>query len=1735
VKFSSCSAFISQATKALEEDTDAELEIEIDSSASLLDFYTLGRLLAFLEDVWNTRRIRSRLAFPLTTERSLRLKHLDNLGFFNYCADRPHIDHNVEWPFPDKHRQQELITFADAILAKKTYWYCLLPLTEVSVEAAKTEEDIDRQVRRHLRSISETVMARLPDIGLTFGQIGLEVSRILYTCFREMISNAVTHSGAATFTCGMSISRETGLSQRQSRERQLGQAGVHKYDVLVMDTGRGVYSSVRNTFDRELPNPAQGYLTSHAWEPDYRVDHELEASVLTSLFQSDNILRSGRRSEGLHEVARTLEWFAGRMSYRTGRTAVVVSAEGRDLAVDRISARDQRYYLPGVVASFVLPSNQLKVAALQEQAKLVPDSATSMATAKVTQVVHTAIREAPSGLFGAGSRMRIRRQSQLNAAEIECWFESREDSSEVLEIDLQLSPGIDLEFFDSLLQELCKRGATGTRQGSGESVSRIVFTNVPRQVIKKLESGSAASLMMLRGVFALMLDETDAPHFVGLPRPTENSNDIDECANLVWASGRVSVHHLDKILGPDPAVVEQLVGTLRRHSCFGVEGSGGAVVLSRIAVVEAIRKRRQHALRGVEDFELPTGKDEVFRLHNGKTVNSLLDYALFWSTRGHALDCAKEMIAVAPFPPTDTIIAFMNNGERIAGEVQRFTNAASLIIVNPARPDQWPNLDAASDCILVIDAIHCGDDEPGDTAYVRRFIEEYDDARDSNNRMDSGSRDSTRIAVRGVYCMVNHTIGTPEPITEIAGHKIHHLIGDIPVGPTPSPPEITTNALREGEHFLRLKPTPRGAVGDAGSLSSAKHRTLRSPEFTPIELSTEFWHNVSELKIVSQSHTGREERSVLFYENNERILQHPRTRRYLQAMIGEYVRNTLDLKVDVILHPTHPVGAYLSQVIASFLTHPPMIYPLTQRRYGGSIELTEADYRYFEDLTEAARDKGREMRTVIVDDSVLSGGSLFTMLGIASKLHLQVVGTYVLLNRLTAEVSDALHQIAPNFAYLYRLHMPLLKEDDSPDQVLRRISSCVHDDATSHFCIRTCDTLLGEESHFLAGDAEIDENTPPQVDGLRIEPEDELVIERFKLEHILGQLILHPETRILDRYTRVAIAYNFLGKLAYCKSFWNMLDDMASVLGECARSSQNAFFLRKIIYIAAFSRHTYPRLNYVRLQALCESIVNSCFESKAWIEHKSVVAECLMSLGIVGSERIVSLSCQHGPAIAQLAMDDTISIDEREAARDVAGALAWGLGALRTRKELLPGTQLSVCASVPRERTSARYLGDLLLIDMLETSLEELESLRTSLGIEPSTAADRLLDVIGIPARGTSAFNFLAGAPGYTCTLKCILELCTADTVLLYAKNETDQDYLLWSFETRHEKQPMDELTPDDLKHTVFPSPTTRKHIEDGVFFVADSDGDCGALNRFSRDTKHSWCFGARVHTRKGPSSYYVVVGYSRLRLNRTRLNTAYYYWLKYERVIREILPSVYNRYFISSSAWNALVQSFRAVHARQLTVEPGRGTILRFAMGSLDPRGLMQRAVRMSREPITETAGVNKQVEECQRDLQQAVESVCREIEKMTGVQLMPGLVPNMSVEKAFAGTRTDVPELFSLPKEVLEFILYESICNAYSHGATELRLETEVKRVDPDAKARDIRVVVRIRNDLPEEASTRIPALVAKGTGREACRAAARAVGGDYKSEPTESGKLWESEITLYGYGLPEDLRECLGPLLA
>jgi hypothetical protein len=725
IPFSSFSPFVQSVFSKIETgkfDSDPKLSIVITSRpSSLMDLFALGRLLSLIRQLQNSLGIEIEFIFP----HHMNLWNLRSLGFFEYCQTN-----NIRYELAPR-AQLELFTNPNPeseskapSQMRKNYWQCLIPLQRHGFDIAKDEQHVVSNVNKFTDIFAAQIYTALEEREVDPKDVSSELSRILLSMVRELLSNTITHSNESEFLFAMTLSRETGTETRPHRPGITLPPGQDKFEVLLMDFGQGIYPSVLRTLaSGEVSQVNSDYFNLKRWHDSHRLDKTKEESLLTNVFRGDFVIRKGRKSEGLYELGQTLSWFGGMLNIFSGRTEMQISAAtSEELSITpRFNKRP--FYLPGVITSFILPSQQIKAASIKSFARHNPTNLSEGQHKRSCEILR--FKNVPSGFFGGVSIGKIRRRSELEAAFVITEYErakgKKVEKPFFWDINLRMSDNIDINFIDSFIQELCKR-IDEIEPKHSRNFFKLIFTNVPRNVIRALEKRNCKSFLMLKNTFCLFLDEADDPHFFGVPRASNRLFDIEDALRLIFHAGVRTQRDLTDRLGMAAQATDHLQRLLQTNedSVFSCYLNDEGAVFECHNVVEALKHLRCSNLQDLDKVRLREPKGAIIKLRNGTYVDSIFDFCLFWSDNEKLTDCAKLLLSVSGFPLVDTILSFMNNGDRLASAIQRFTKTPNLIIIDPHNPRTWNNIEVNGNCILIIDALYPGDSEGG---YIKEFIE----------------------------------------------------------------------------------------------------------------------------------------------------------------------------------------------------------------------------------------------------------------------------------------------------------------------------------------------------------------------------------------------------------------------------------------------------------------------------------------------------------------------------------------------------------------------------------------------------------------------------------------------------------------------------------------------------------------------------------------------------------------------------------------------------------------------------------------------------------------------------------------------------------------------------------------------------------------------------------------------------------------------------------------------------
>ena len=182
-----------------------------------------------------------------------------------------------------------------------------MPLRKFSIDNNFTSElDALKKTREIISEIANFSLNQMSQIGIKKSDILEEFGHILWALLKELLLNAIIHSGEKALYVAISIRRETGVHQRSHRPGVPGKNTISStwlWDVCVFDAGHGIYSTVSSTLKNKsvekIKKNLMGYLSfTSGGENDCNFNsiQQLEWRLLSSIFQGNLGVRKGRRS-----------------------------------------------------------------------------------------------------------------------------------------------------------------------------------------------------------------------------------------------------------------------------------------------------------------------------------------------------------------------------------------------------------------------------------------------------------------------------------------------------------------------------------------------------------------------------------------------------------------------------------------------------------------------------------------------------------------------------------------------------------------------------------------------------------------------------------------------------------------------------------------------------------------------------------------------------------------------------------------------------------------------------------------------------------------------------------------------------------------------------------------------------------------------------------------------------------------------------------------------------------------------------------------------------------------------------------------------------------------------------------------------------------------------------------------------------------------------------------------------
>jgi hypothetical protein len=729
----------------------------------------------------------------------------------------------------------------------------------------------------------------------------------------------------------------------------------------------------------------------------------------------------------------------------------------------------------------------------------------------------------------------------------------------------------------------------------------------------------------------------------------------------------------------------------------------------------------------------------------------------------------------------------------------------------------------------------------------------------------------------------------------------------------------------------------------------------------------------------------------------------------------------------------------------------------------------------------------------------------------------------VLLNRLTPEASTFFDQVSIPMRSLYRLHMPVLTEEESPDLQFEALNDSVRKRSQSYFAQRWSAKLHpdreGRLERFRAFLKGVDENVPFELDWtpkrLRVQN-----MQVHVLRQIIFNLILNPDRSAFRLETRLAVAYNFLAQLVYEPAFWMLLRLLLRSPHAVRENSAPARFVRAVLYVLAHSRHISPGPVFRQFERTCMRM------GRQGLIHGNdgahLVADALMNLAITRSFKFWALAEDAIRDVLPSAVDTVLypelsSPIKTETALTRVGPFAWGVELAFAHGAMpLGSAAVQRLGTLNGQPVSTAHL---FALEALHPALECSEELRAAAGVESRRHADSVIGNIAPGPDGDGETRaYLTKAPGFACTLKSVLECCEADTILLYVRQPGGPKWTLLTLQTRDDRVSLDDLTTTHFSQENLPV-RWQHALEEGLPYLLTDESTVTFLDVFSTDPTHLWAFGAPIRS-DDDERYYVILGYKQQNASPSQVATAFYYWLRCERWLREIVKSLQQRHRSSLANWIAVSQGLRPLHPLRLIRGAGerlveRRRVLRLASTYLDIGEMMRRSVKIVDPSLYKLSTMQVQLFTLRQRIETAIERACAEFDEpnvlATGeIVILEKLSPSLLADSRYC----------TMQVGALQFMFYEALFNALTYHDTYVNIKLQIDPLDTVDDITRIAVGFNMANDGAIPKKTR-------GRGVAACAAAAHALGGYFVAGPSEDQEgVWLTKARLPAFEVPPTL---------
>ncbi|MCK4828418.1 hypothetical protein KA005_72480, partial [bacterium] len=641
------------------------------------------------------------------------------------------------------------------------------------------------------------------------------------------------------------------------------------------------------------------------------------------------------------------------------------------------------------------------------------------------------------------------------------------------------------------------------------------------------------------------------------------------------------------------------------------------------------------------------------------------------------------------------------------------------------------------------------------------------------------------------------------------------------------------------------------------------------------------------------------------------------------------------------------------------------------------------------------------------------------------------------------------------------------------------------------------------------------------------------IFHPYELKKIINGLLLHEDPNILDLSTRLAIANNFLEHLVEEKVFWSFLRCLVSRGFKERRETNEIYFVRKLICLMAFSRYIRPVVCHTFFRDFCLEILKLGIKGDNWQAVPNLVCDLTLALVAIGTKNFMGVDPDFVCRLLSALLEDGNS-KKKETAKEIIGAYSASLGVLRRIRKVMLTEVLrkKIAKSFPVTRIEDHdddlcFELNMGLMNVYEPFIKMDHEFRKRLGILPRSDQDGYLKDLdqereqqeGKIGSGADMLNYMVEAPGYTCVLKTMLMATNADTVLLFAKNSTKvgDSYFLRDFDTRGLSRPKDSLALHQLQDSSFLKPIQMR-MKENLFFFSRKPRDLQDLNNYSM-TPHSCMFGTSIRQAcAGREQYYVIFGFHQGWESSNTFRTTFYYWLRFEPILREILPLILEKHIVSSTSWNALLQAVRPIHRHGPDSDPKKAMLSR-AMNITDLGQYLISAINMTTPRAMSGRDLVDKIRKIKASFIQKLNRADKKYKDSGPLPIdSKKLRKNLIIQ--IAPLISTYSQFITFHDSILDFILTESLGNAVAACDEKIKLELELKPIkDHASNIKTTNVNVKISNPSCQKESP-------EGQGIPACRLAANAVGGFFDSKFNDEAEKWEAKLSLPAYQVPTKL---------